>query len=190
MSSSRAPSAAGAGWSGSPGGRRAARALAALALLLPLALAGCSGFRPVYGECGVARAGLEFAYAKPGNRLEQIIVQDLVRKLGSSGRPDVPEIRITAAAGARALTHTSVDKPATHHEMAVTATFTVTREGEVLLTGTRRASASYVTVGQVLADEAAAKDAQERAAREVAETIRLSLLAALSAPPREASFPQ
>lgn len=190
MSSSRARPATGAGWSGSAARRRGAGTVAALALLLPLALAGCSGFRPVYGEGGSARAGLEFAYAKPGNRLEQIIVQDLMLKLGSSRRPDVPEVKIAASAGSRVLTHTSVDKPATHYEAAVTASYTVTREGEVLLSGTRRASASYFTVGQVLADESAAKDARERAAREVAETIRLSILAELSAPLREASFGQ
>jgi hypothetical protein len=40
----------------------------------------------------------------------------------------------------------------------------------------------------VLADEAALKDALERAAHEVAETILLTLLAELSGPLREAAL--
>lgn len=161
----------------------------ALALAGPLALAGCSSFRPVYGEAGVVQGQLAFNYAKPSSRLEQIIVQDLALRLGKqSTSPDAPELRISAAAGARALTRTAVTKPATQYEMAVTATYSVISDGKVLLQGTRKATASYSTVGQVLADEAAAKDAQERAAHEVAETIRLSILAQLAAPVRDTAL--
>ena len=95
---------------------------------------------------------------------------------------------VTAAAGARALTRTSVVRARTEYEMTVTATYSVRQDGKLLLEGSRRASASYQTVGQVLADEAAAKDAAERASREVAETIRLSILAGLATPVREAAL--
>ncbi len=56
---------------------------------------------------------------------------------------------------------------------------------KVLVSGSRRAVASYFTVGQVLADEEAYEDAIERAGHEVAETIRLSILGQLAAPVRE-----
>lgn len=162
--------------------------LVALALVGTATLAGCSGFRPVYGEAGVVQQKLAFNYSKPNSRLEQIIIQDLALRLGkATDDPSAPTIKISAAAGGRALTRTAVTKPATQYEMGITANYTLLSGDKVLLQGTRRAAASYATVGQVLADEAAAKDAEERAAHEVAETIRLSILAQLAAPLREAA---
>ena len=159
-----------------------------LALVAPLLLGGCSGFRPVYGDGGLIAQRLEFNYAKPGSRTDQIIIQELALRLGSGSNPDAPEIRISSAAGARGLTRTNVTKPGSHLEMSVRTSYSVvTADGETLVSGTREASAAYVTSGQVIADEAAAKDATERAAREVAETIRLSILAQLAAPVREAA---
>lgn len=159
----------------------------ALVLVAPVVLAGCSGLRPVYGEAGLVSQRLDFNYAKPSNRLAQIVIQDLALRLGSGSNPDAPEIRIAASSNERALTRTGVTKPVAQREVTVTASYSVvTADGRELLTGKRRASANFTTSGQVLADEAALKDAAERAAREVAETIRLSILAELAAPVREA----
>lgn len=161
-------------------------AMTAAAIGAVLSAAGCSGLRPVYGPTGVVQQQLAFRYAEPNSRLEQIIVQELMLRLGKGGGSDAPQIRISAAAGARGLTQTSVTKPRSQKEMSVTATYTlISADGEVLLTGRRKATAQYETVGQVLADEAAAKDAEERAAQAVADTIRLSVLAGLTAPVRE-----
>lgn len=162
-----------------------------LVLIAPFALTGCSSLRPVYGETGLIAERLQFNYAEPSSRLEQIIIQDLALRLGSGSNPDAPVIRISAAVGERALTRTGVSKPATHYEIAVQATFTVTTaSGETLISGTRRATASFTLNGQVLADEAARKDATERAGHEVAETIRLSILAELAKPVRETALVQ
>lgn len=164
----------------------------ALALAAPLALAGCSSFRPVYGEAGVVQQKLAFNYAKPNSRLEQIIIQDLALRLGkATDDPSAPTLRISAAAGARALTRTGTrgtTRPSDQYEMAVSASYSVVSNDKVVLQGSRKATATYSVVGQVLADEAAAKDAQERAAHEVAETIRLSILAQLAAPVRDAAL--
>jgi LPS-assembly lipoprotein len=162
--------------------------LLALALLAPLALAGCSGLRPVYGDAGIGASELAFAYAKPQSRLEQIIVQDLALRLGLSEKPDAPEVRVVVTSASRALTRTGTLKPVEHHEATVSAKYTVVVDDEIVLSGSRRATASYTTSDQVLADEAALKDALERAAHEVAETIRLSILAELSSPLREAAL--
>jgi hypothetical protein len=164
--------------------------LLALTLVAPLALASCTSFRPVYGENGAIGRRLEVSYNKPATRLDQIIIQDLALRLGNSQRDeDVPKVSINAYAGSRALTRTAVSKPATQYEVAVTANYSVTdAEGEVLVSGSRRAVASYTTVGQVLADEEAYKDAVERAGHEVAETIRLSILGQLASPVREAAL--
>lgn len=167
---------------------RALRAgLVAVALGATAALAGCSGLRPVYGPAGIGQQQLAFRYAEPSGRLDQIIIQDLMLRLGKGGGVDAPQIRISTASGSRDLTRTDVERPRAQKEMSVTATFTVlAADGEVVLTGRRKATAQYETVGQVLADEAAAQDARERAARAVADTIRLTILAELAAPMREA----
>ena len=160
--------------------------LLVLAILGAPALAGCSGLRPVYGGNGVVTERLELAYEKPRSRLEQIIIEDLALRLGKAAANDAPAVTLVAGATTRALTRTAVTKPATQHEVTVTATYSVADGDGVLASGTRRATASYVTVGQVLADEAAYKDALERAGHAVAETVRLSILAELAAPVREA----
>lgn len=158
------------------------RGVMALALLAPFALAGCSSLRPVYGDAAAVRSEMQFAYGKPASRLDQIIIQDLALRLGNSRDPDAPRITISASSASRALTRTNVVKPVTQYEVAVTATYTVTADGKVVAKGSRRASASYTTSGQVLADEAALKDATERAGHEVAESIRLAILGQLSTP--------
>ena len=160
--------------------------LIALMLLLPAALAGCSGLHPVYGGGGVVEDRLALAYSKPQSRLEQIIIQDLILRLGSSSDPDAPLVTITAVEGSRGLTRTGTTKPSQQKELTVSATFSIVADGKIVAEGSRRAIASYATSGQVLADEAASKDAAERASHEVAETIRLSILAALAKPLREA----
>jgi hypothetical protein len=168
--------------------------LLAAALVAPLVVAGCSGFRPVYGDVasvgGISTQTLKVRYGKPASRLDQIIQQDLALRLGFTDDPDAPEVTVSAAAGARALTRTAVVKPVTQYEVAVSASYTIATSGRVVATGTRRASASYTTNGQVLADEAAYKDATERAAHEVADIIRLSILAELAKPVREAGSDQ
>ena len=161
--------------------------LLAVALAATATLSACSGLRPVYGPTGVINEQLAFRYAEPDTRLDQIIIQDLMLRLGKGGGADAPQIRISTATGSRGLTRTDVERPRAQKEMAVTATYSVVAaDGEILLTGSRKATAQYESVGQVLADEAAAQDAQERAARAVADTIRLSILAGLAAPVREA----
>lgn len=150
-----------------------------------LSLAGCT-FTPVYGDYGVTQQRLEVAYAKPNSRLDQIIIQDLSLKLGKSDAPNAPLITISSGAANRTLTRTGTTKPATQHEVTVNVSYTVAADGRVVTFGSRSASASWTTRGQVFADEAAYKDAEERAARAASETVRLSILAALATPLRPA----
>ena len=70
----------------------ARKGLIALALSGTVLLAGCSGFRPVYGEHGIANDRMELAYAKPASRLEQIIYQEFVLRFGRSQNPDAPRL--------------------------------------------------------------------------------------------------
>ena len=157
---------------------RARRRFLALAAVLPL-LAGCS-FSPLYGENGGASAGRGFAYADPANRIEQIIYQELAFRLGTDDSPDARRVTISASQADRRLGRTSPSSVLSAHEAVVNARLVVTApgvEGSVL-TADRFASASFEKSGQVAADRAASKDAGEKAARAVADTLRLILAAA------------
>jgi hypothetical protein len=162
-------------------GRRAV--LFSGALLLASALGACSSFAPVYGGHGVGAARPAFAYAKPANRLEQIIYQELIVSFGRSAGVGAPTVSVTATSTTRDLTRASSPRPADQREAIVTADIVVTDPaGAVVYSARRSASALYTTDGQGLADSEAARDARERAAGELAETIRLTLLGALSRP--------
>lgn len=148
-------------------------------------LAGCSSFTPVYGDTGIG-ASLErnaFAYGKPKTRLEQIIYQDLILRFGRAAGTDVPTIRVATSTASRELTKSDVTRPSDQHEATVTAAIEiVAADGSVVFSGDRSASALYATSGQVLADTEAQRDAEERAARALAETIRLTILGVLGKP--------
>lgn len=146
-----------------------------------VALAGCT-FAPVYGEYGASQGRLAVTYNKPVTRLDQIIIQDLSVRLGKSDEPGAAFVRILTNSTARAITHTGTSKPNKQLETTVTVSFVVAVDGKVVAVGSRSATAAWTETGQVLADEAAKKEAEERAARAAGETVRLSILAALASP--------
>lgn len=147
-------------------------------------LAACSSLTPVYGERGIGIERHAFRYDKPGSRLDQIIYQELVLKLGRSSDPTVPLVRVTTTSSVRGLTRTDVANPAAQREAVVTATIELLdADGNIAFTATRSAAASFTADRfQALAETEAEKEAKERAARELAETVRLTLLGALANP--------
>lgn len=165
--------------------RTAIRSVAlALALTATTALAACSGLTPVYGERGIGVERHAFRYDKPASRFDQIIYQELVLKLGRSTDPSVPLVRVTTTSSVRGLTKTNVKNPAAQKEAVVTAKIElVDADGSVAFTATRSAAASFTADRyQALAETEAEREAGERAARELAETVRLTLLGALANP--------
>lgn len=148
-------------------------------------LAACSAVRPLYGTDAVQPGRYAFHYAKPANRLDQVVYSELRLRLGrESASPDALQVTVSTSAAGRGLTHTSTAKPGTLHETVVTATASViSPEGDVIFSGTRSAAATYTSVGQVLNDTEGFNDASERAARAVADTLRLAILGALSRRP-------
>jgi hypothetical protein len=158
--------------------RGAASLCAALLLLLPLAA--CSSFTPLYGEGQPAARAIAFAYAAPKSRLEQVIYQQLALRLGAD--PAGPLIEVSAKSTIRDLTLGSVGNPRDAREASVVATASVLDGpgGRRLASLTRTASASFTVIAQGLASASAETEAEERAARAVAESLRLGLLATLS----------
>jgi len=156
----------------------------ALVLVGATTLSACSSFTPVYGERGIGAERHAFRYDKPASRLDQIIYQELVLKLGRTSDPSVPLVRITTSSSVRDLTRTKIANPAAQKEAVVTARIElVDADGNIAFTATRSTAASFTSDRyQALAETEAEKEAKERAARELAETVRLTLLGALANP--------
>lgn len=165
-------------WSSSA---QALRILALVAALgVPLALTGCSGFHPVYGTNSLTTQQIEIAYTAPSNRIEQLIYQDLRLRLGKASGP-APTLHVDAFSSAKTPTSQVVTTAQTPQIVTVTAAITLTDvDGKVLFSGVRSQTADYETGSQVIAGNQAASDAAARAAHLLADTIRLTVLGALS----------
>lgn len=144
----------------------------ALVLLAPLVLAACS-FSPVYGDRTAANATYDLAFSSPTSRLEQIVINELVLRFGRSANPDALVVSVKVSSS-------SVKPGPTIAALDGLITITDPRAPEQpVFTATRTASASYANSGQALANQQAANEAAERAALQLAETIRLTLFGVL-----------
>lgn len=157
-------------------------ALASVLLGFVTALGACS-FTPVYSGALAGQSTLNVAYAKPNSRLDQVVYQELSLRFGRSDSPAAPLITVSVAPAVSDLVVTTTANPSKPLSVTVTATLTITsRDGSDTppVTYVRTASAEYTRAGQILADNAAASEAAERAARAAAESLRLALLADLT----------
>jgi len=144
-----------------------------------LLLSACS-FAPIYGNKGQINNMSNLSYAKPNTRLEQIIYQDLKLKLGEKANSSL--VTIIVSNSTKSVARTSNSTPFTIIETILNATISVTdaKDASIIFSGKRRASASYSTNGQRIADLKAFEDANKKAALELAQIIRLTLIGALS----------
>lgn len=145
-------------------------------------LGGCS-FSPVYSGALASQPSLSLAYAKPNSRLEQVVYQELALRLGSTDSQTAPLVAVSLTPVISDLVLSRTDNPNKPMEVAVTAVLTITPRdaaGGPPQTYTRRATANYNRNSQVLAERSAQEEALERAAKAVAESLRLAVLAGLS----------
>lgn len=159
----------------------ARRSLLVLTLVLAPLLSACSSFTPVYGPSGISNSEVPLAYAAPANRLEQIIYQELALRLGKASGP-APTLDVDVTQASRDLTaNDTLVLPAIQRQVVVTAKIRLTDiNGKTAFSGSRSASADYTTNGQGFASREAADDAARRAAKALADTIRLTILGALA----------
>lgn len=157
---------------------RSVRSLSvALVVSGALALAGCSSFKPVYGDAGVAAIQGDFRYAAPKSEIEQIIYQSLNLRLGVSRSSAAPLVEVTTSSTTSDLTKSDVLRPNEQRQLVLSAHITITSAaGKVVFDTVRTAATDYTTDGQGLADTEAKKNAERQAAAELAETVRLTIL--------------
>lgn len=158
------------------------RALAALALLLPLALplAGC-GFTPLYGDTGVSGGLSRIAVSTPDDRLGYRLREQLEDALGFD-RSAAPAYRLTTELQAeRRPLGRRIDDTASRYELTVRALWTLApADGGQPLSGAETATVTYASADQPYAAIAAQQDGEDRAAAELARLIRLDLMRALA----------
>lgn len=148
-----------------------------------LALAGCNNYRPLYGAGadgkGVAVALSGIAVEEQKERAGQIVRNNLISSFGGAGSNFI--LRLKSTEKSQVLSSLSGQKLERHrYNLKVGYELADAKSGETIVTGSSFSNVSYDTVEQPIADLRAAENAKDRAAREVAEDIRLRLAAHFS----------
>ncbi len=133
-----------------------------------MVLSACS-FAPLYSGTNINTQSYEFSFDQANSRLEQIVYSELVAALGRSTNPDSRRVNIVVSSSNITPGSSSVGLSG-----KITVTDQIT--GDIIFSGTRTASATYISSEQLLTNQQAANEASERAARQLAQTIRLTLL--------------
>jgi LPS-assembly lipoprotein len=167
------------------------RSFLVLGLVLCAGLAGCQ-VRPLYSDAGGTRAKLtSVGFADAKNRVEQVVRNELIfLAAGGAGEPLNPayDVKVNVASEASnvldddGLAEAGIPVPG---RVQVTGEYTLTRtsDGKVLKHG-QHSSVSLIDVSrQNFAKVRAIRDAENRAARELAEFIRADIAIVLAKEP-------
>ena len=174
------------------------RVLAVAAMLMCLAVAGGCTVQPLYGDRtsaigaqGVVSSRLAMVAIKPArDRVEQEVRNHLIFLMGGGGgEPANPayslDLQITSASSKPATIETRrVALAPTSGIVTVRSSYRLTdaRTGAVISAGRRSIQSSYDIPAQEYAALRAERDAENRAARELAELLRLVIAQELEKP--------
>jgi LPS-assembly lipoprotein len=160
--------------------------LRGLATLLPLLLlTGC--LHPLYagGENGLVAEDLRAIQVTPiGQRIGHYIEDDLIFQLNGTGAHVTPRYKldVTPYEGNNTPLVDTVTGIATASTVTTTAVYVLTslETGKVVAHGKVFVSATYDRTSQRFSDMRAARDAEQRDARNIADQIRTQVAAALT----------
>jgi LPS-assembly lipoprotein len=164
----------------------AKRAIAAAGVISMLALSGC-GWKPLYGTTA-SGADLQEVMrsvdiAKIPGRVGQQIRNELIYDTTGGGVQGVPEYRLDIAireSVLNTLVNSEGDSQSQTYQLYSQFKLIRLSDNEVVLTGNSNARAAYDKVDSVFADIRAQRDAENRAAKTIADTVRLRMAAFLS----------
>ncbi|MBX3579114.1 MAG: hypothetical protein KF723_18090 [Rhizobiaceae bacterium] len=173
---------------------RAARRITLGTALVGLALLGACTVRPLYMNAPASSSGLSstaelasVAVKPVRTREAQEVRNHLIFLLGGGkGEPAEPlyslELGVTSVSQAAAVIQVGVENEPTASMLTMRSTYRLTSAtGEALASGTREITSSYDVPRQEFAALRAKRDAENRAARELAELIRLAVAQELAA---------
>ncbi|CAD7049121.1 lipoprotein [Pseudorhizobium endolithicum] len=167
---------------------------AASALFIVAALSACQ-VRPLYGEASGPGARLaDIGFSQADHRVEQVVRNQLIfLSSGGQGEARAPQYMVELQV-VSAYSDILDDEDAVGLQpgrVVVTGTYRMSRvsDGQVLKAGTRRATSLLDVSRQEFAELRSVRDAEDRAARELAEVIRADLAVALAKePPPQATW--
>lgn len=156
-------------------------------LVLVVFLAGCQ-FQPLHGSSssaslaagGLSNVGVSQVDSRVGQQVRNHLLFLLNGGNGSAQKTHEARIRVTF--DNKLLAAIPGVRDSTSGTVTVTVSYDLvdTSTGEAISSGTRKAVASYDRTGQVFANERAERDAENRAAKEAAEALRLAIASDLS----------
>lgn len=162
--------------------------LAGLGLALSLAVAAGCTVQPLYGTGGTSASGVPMsaelasvAVAPVPDRVSQEVRNHLIFLLsGGAGEPSAArytaQLGVSVVNAAAASVQVGRDEEPTASLVTVTVRYTLrSANGTAVGSGSRSAQAPYDVSRQQFAALRAARDAQNRAAREAAELVRLAI---------------
>jgi len=159
------------------------RLLSVGVLFATLIVAGC-GFQTLYGSgqgiAGSAAADdlADVRIAAISDRLGQIVRNDLLDRLNPFGEPVAPRflLAVELEEGKEGLA-IQIDDTVTRFNLTLTADYALTDAltGELLTTGSVRATAAYNVLRSDFANVIAERDAQQRAGREISDELKTRL---------------
>lgn len=149
------------------------RAIRWAIMLVGLAFLSACSLAPLYGRRSENAARYELSYGTPATRLEQIVYQDLVARLGRSDSPEAYKVTV-------AVSSSNVSPGTGSIGLSAHLIISTPDGSSTLFDGTRTASATYVGTPQSAATQQAANDTSERAAHQLAESVRLTIMSVLA----------
>ena len=161
----------------------------AIGLVAATLLSACQA-RPLYSEAGGTGQKLaDISFSQADDRVEQAVRNHLIfLTAGGAGESLAPQYQVTFNV-ISAYSDILDDEDAVGLQpgrVVVSATYTLARasDGQVLKTGNRRVTSLLDVSRQEFAELRAVRDAEDRAARELAEFIRADLTTALAREPQ------
>lgn len=152
-------------------------------LALPVILAGCQ-VKPLYGSSASNSSIGALKISLADDRVEQVVRNQLVFLNGGANNDKVAEhsLELNVSSKKAGILDSGTDNNFTAGRMTVTGTFTLTRisDSVVIHKGKRVAIALYDLPDQEFARIRAIKDAEDKAARELAEFIYTDVSIALA----------
>ncbi|MEM9331732.1 MAG: LPS assembly lipoprotein LptE [Pseudomonadota bacterium] len=150
-------------------------------------LAGCQ-FQPLYGDRSASlQSGIDLSsvsVSQVDNRVAQQVRNHLIFILGGSNTSaqKTHEARIRVSFNNKQLAAIEGVQDSTSGTVTVIASYDLIdlATGKAIANGSRQAQASYDRTGQVFANERAERDAENRAAKETAESLRLAIASDLN----------
>lgn len=156
-----------------------------IAVVSLIFLSACQ-FQPLHGDSAIAnKAALKnVGVASVNNRVGQQVRNHLLFLMngGTSSSSKTHEAKLRISFNDKQLAAIAEEEDATSGTVTVRASYDLVdiSTGDVVASGVREAIASYDRTGQVFANNRATRDAENRAAKELAEALRVAIASDLS----------